>query len=308
MTRTRFARLTWLILAFNLAVVLWGSVVRATGSGAGCGSHWPRCDGSVVPTLEDAETAIEFVHRATSGVALAAVVVLALVARRLFPAGHRVRLAATAAAAFIVVEALIGALLVAFGWVEDDTSIGRIVTIAVHLANTFLLLAALTATAWWAGGAPGPSPDRDRRRERLLGIGMGALIVVGGLGAVTALGDTLFPPGEAAAESARAQFLIQLRVIHPVLAVVTGIGWAFAARLPGADRARPWPAVVAGLVAIQIGAGALTIALKAPLWMQVVHLLLADLLWIAVVLAVLSLVALPRAVASVPGRRATAAP
>ena len=55
-----FTRFAWAVLAANLAVVAWGAFVRATGSGAGCGQHWPPCNGAVVPRSPTAETAIEF--------------------------------------------------------------------------------------------------------------------------------------------------------------------------------------------------------------------------------------------------------
>jgi heme a synthase len=63
----RFAIFAWAVLAYNLAVVLWGAYVRATGSGAGCGNHWPLCDGPVTPQTPAGATIIEFTHRVTSG-------------------------------------------------------------------------------------------------------------------------------------------------------------------------------------------------------------------------------------------------
>ena len=65
----RLARYAWGVLGINLLVILWGAYVRATGSGAGCGSHWPLCNGEVVPRSAGLATLIEFTHRATSGVA-----------------------------------------------------------------------------------------------------------------------------------------------------------------------------------------------------------------------------------------------
>ena len=70
----RLARSAWAVLAYNVVVILWGAIVRATGSGAGCGSHWPLCNGVVLPNAEKASTLIEFAHRATSGIALLLVV------------------------------------------------------------------------------------------------------------------------------------------------------------------------------------------------------------------------------------------
>ncbi len=289
--RRRFARYAWGVLAFNLGVILWGAVVRATGSGAGCGSNWPSCDGAAVPALEDSETLIEFVHRATSGLAVVAVLALAVWAFRLFPPGDLLRRAAAVAGAVIVVEALIGAALVLFGWVEDDASLGRVIAIAVHQANTLVLIGVLTLTAWWSSGGALPVRPLPRLPARLFGWAFAGLVVVGALGAITALGDTLFPAesladGLRAETSAQARWLIRLRVIHPVLAVALGgyLIW-LVRRLGDVDRnVTAFGLAVVVLVGTQLLAGFVNVALLAPLWMQLVHLLLADLLMVAVVL------------------------
>ncbi len=285
MSERRFSAYAWGVLAFNIAVILWGAVVRATGSGAGCGSHWPRCDGALVPGLEDSATAIEFTHRLTSGLAALAVVWLFLAARRTFADRQApARRAAAWALGFMAVEVAIGAALVLFGWTGDDTSTGRVVAIAVHLANTLLLLGALTLTAWWASGGRTVPPDYDRRAGRLLVAGLGALVVVAGIGAITALGDTLFPEATVADDFRRSShYLVRLRVVHPVLAVLAGGYLVVLARL-WRDRSPRWATAVAALVGVQIVAGVVNLALAAPLWLQIVHLLLADLLWIAAVL------------------------
>src|ERR671937_2450642 len=142
-----FRRFAWGVLIYNVAVIAWGALVRATGSGAGCGQHWPMCNGQVVPISPAMETAIEFTHRATSGIALVLVAALVVCARRAFPRGHAARRAAGFSALFIVTEALLGAGLVLFGWVAKDASAGRGFAMALHLANTFLLLASLALTA-----------------------------------------------------------------------------------------------------------------------------------------------------------------
>jgi heme A synthase len=90
----RFARYAWGVLAYNVAVALWGAFVRATGSGAGCGNHWPLCNGAVTPQTPAWATVIEFTHRATSGIDLLLVAVLAIWAFRAFPKQHPARLGA----------------------------------------------------------------------------------------------------------------------------------------------------------------------------------------------------------------------
>src|SRR5690606_34080466 len=195
--RTNFTRYAWFVLAFLLFVILWGAFVRATGSGAGCGSHWPLCNGVVIPREPAVETLIELAHRVTS--ALSGVLVLILLgwAFRLFPRGHIVRKAAVLSTLFIITEGLVGAGLVLFEWVAHNQSVARAISMAVHLVNTFLLLAAVSLTAWWSGA-------KDEMAFRIRGTGAtgrwfaGALVllvVLGASGAVTALGDTLFPSG-----------------------------------------------------------------------------------------------------------------
>ena len=85
------SRFAWGVLAYNIAVIVWGAAVRATGSGAGCGDHWPLCNGSVIQHYPTAATLIEFAHRASSGVALLAVVGLLVWTFRTAPRRHLAR-------------------------------------------------------------------------------------------------------------------------------------------------------------------------------------------------------------------------
>jgi len=148
----RFALYAWAVLVYNLLVILWGAFVRASGSGAGCGSHWPLCNGEVIPLAPPVATLIEFSHRLTTGLAGLLVIGLVVWAFRAFPRGNSVRLGAALSLAFILIEGLVGALQVRLGLTADNASVGRAVVGSIHLANTFLMLAALTLTAWWAGG------------------------------------------------------------------------------------------------------------------------------------------------------------
>ena len=146
-----FRRFAWGVLAYNVLVVLWGAYVRASGSGAGCGSHWPLCDGQVVPAAKTIEQVIEFTHRVTSGLAVMSAAVLWLWSFRVFPKGHRGRKTAALSIVFLMMEALLGAGLVLFRYVAKDASAGRALYLSAHLINTQLLLGMLTATAWLAG-------------------------------------------------------------------------------------------------------------------------------------------------------------
>ena len=291
-TAVAFARFAWVALAFTIAVVLWGAFVRATGSGAGCGAHWPLCNGEVVPRSPRLETLIELTHRVTSGLSLLLVVVLWVWARRSVPAGHRVRRAALAALLLMLSEALIGAGLVLFGLVADDRSSVRAFVLALHLTNTFLLLASLALTAYFAGR--GPAGTSRWRWSGLAGFSVAALaavLMVGVSGAITALGDTLFP-----AESLRhgfeqdfgagSHFLLRMRVWHPVLALVTSLALAAFAQAQqrrfGAAVGR-LPGLLLGCTMLQLLAGVANVLLLAPVWLQIVHLALADLVWVSLV-------------------------
>jgi heme A synthase len=282
------------VLAYNILVVLWGAFVRATGSGAGCGDRWPLCNGVMVPRAPRIETIIEFTHRATSGLSLLTVAVLCLWAFRLFPRGHRARACAALSVVFLFVEALLGAGLVLFQYVEHNASAGRAAYLSAHLVNTQILLAMLTLTAWF-----GADPDSRawRGAPKVVVAALPVSIVVAVSGAIAALGDTLFPAASVASGmrqefSQTASALLRLRVVHPVLAVVGGavlVAAAVAAMRSGSAPAIRMGGILVGLVLVQLGAGMANIALLAPVWMQIVHLLLADLLWVALVVTTLEI-------------------
>jgi cytochrome c oxidase assembly protein subunit 15 len=292
MPSSAFARFAWAVVTTNLGVIVWGAFVRASGSGAGCGSHWPDCNGEVIPRAQSVETAIELTHRATSGIALVLVLVQLVWAIRIFERGHLARRAAIASMIFILTEAAIGAGIVLLELVGGDASAARAGWISLHLVNTFLLLAALVLTAHGA---------RRRDRARLdgsgidwaLGLGALAMLVTGVAGAITALGDTLFPSaslaaGLAADASPTAHWLVRLRVIHPIVATVAFLYLVMASALITSQR--PDPIVrrsaigLFALLSIQMLAGLINLALLAPIALQLLHLLLADLAWIALVL------------------------
>jgi heme A synthase len=296
------ARFAWITLCYNVAVVLWGAYVRATGSGAGCGSHWPLCNGEVVPIAPRLETLIELSHRLTSGLALIAVVVLLFATWRTCAKGHPARRAAAWSMVFMLSEAAVGAALVLFRLVADNASAARAMFGATHLLNTFLLLASLALTAHWLSGRPEIRvAGRPRLVWGLAGLAAGILLVAIS-GSVAALGDTLYPSktlseGLGADLSASSHFLIRLRIIHPMLAfIVGGALMASAPRLPvpAADETgRELRYDLIGFVALQLAAGFANLLLLAPVVMQLIHLLLADVVWITFVLVAAAALAAP---------------
>jgi len=282
----RFARYAWLVLAYNVAVILWGAFVRATGSGAGCGNHWPLCNGEVTPHSHTVATLIEFTHRAMTGLDTPLILLLVIWAFRAFPSGHPARLGATLSAVFLVIEALIGAGLVLLERVAQNASA---YWQSAHLLNTLTLLACLTLTPWWASGNP---PLRPRGKAAwTAGISLAAVALLGVSGAVAALGDTLFPARSLASGLAQdwdpsSNIFLRLRGLHPLIAAATA-AWLLLYALPLSIRRPALRGRVRTLVVTlgaQLAAGAVNLLLLAPIWLQILHLLLADLLWIALVL------------------------
>jgi cytochrome c oxidase assembly protein subunit 15 len=324
-----FRRFSAAVLAYNLAVILWGAVVRATGSGAGCGNHWPSCNGAVVPRSASTATLVEYSHRLSSGLVLVLVLVLAVWAFRVSSPGHPVRRGAVLAVAFTLSEAAVGAGLVLFRLVARDESLGRALAIGTHLLNTFLLLAALALT-WHhargrahAGRAEGGMAPR-RPLAWLCWAAAAAVMAVGATGAVSALGDTLFPAATLAQGLAQelapaAHVLLRLRVVHPFLALAAGFFLLYLCQRAAADSpgARTWANRLRLLVLAQWAAGVLDVGLLAPVWLQLVHLLLADLVWLALVLLAAAVLDVPASLsqpelgvpaqASLPGRDLSAA-
>jgi heme A synthase len=294
---TRLVRYAWFVLGFNVAVILLGALVRATGSGAGCGRSWPTCHGQLVPELSGA-TVVEYTHRLASGCALVLVAILIVWVWRSVPKGAPARKGATAAGVSIAGEALIGAAIVLAEWVGDDTSIARAVAVPLHLVNTLVLLAALSLTVYWLSGGGPLFPVGNRRTLVLVAVGGLAIVLIAATGAVTALADTLFPKNGVTPESEH--FLTRLRIVHPVLAVIgAGAAWWASSRVD-VTRSRATKAVVL-LVGAMMLTGVVNIALGTPVWMQLTHLLLADLLWIAYVFASAGLLDTERTVAQPVG-------
>lgn len=286
-----FRKYVWGVLFYNILVILWGAFVRATGSGAGCGAHWPLCNGEVIPRAPAVETLIELTHRLSSGLVVILMAVLVIAAFRLFPKGHLVRKSAVAAGIFTIIESLIGAVLVLNELTGQNDSIHRAVVMMVHLINTFLLVAAIFLTDRWS--ADNHSNRLEFKRgiwSVLIFIGLTGMVVLGASGAVTALGDTLYPSASLVEGFAQdfdptANFLIRLRIFHPGIAALMGvytlaIALAFRKTFPF-QLMRQATYVLSALFALQLVLGIINIILLAPVWMQILHLLVTNLIWLA---------------------------
>ena len=190
------AHFAWFVAAYNVFVILWGAYVRATGSGAGCGSHWPLCNGVIIPATGQTQTLIEFTHRVTSAVSVVLVVVLLIWCWRRTAESEWPRYSAIAAAALLFNEAFLGALLVLlnrFGGLERSAA--HAVFLCLHFGNTLLLLAALALTAKWLSNPGRHFAVLAKRYERMaIGFGLVSIMVIGTTGSLASLGTQSFLP------------------------------------------------------------------------------------------------------------------
>ncbi|HEX5234340.1 MAG TPA: COX15/CtaA family protein [Silvibacterium sp.] len=280
----------WCVLAYNVVVILWGAAVRATGSGAGCGEHWPLCNGSVIQQHPTVAALIEYTHRATSGIALIAVIVLLVWTFRATPKRHIARIAAVVSLILILNEAFIGALLVLLGMTADNQSPSRAFYLALHLTNTLLMLGALALTAHFLSRGRGFLRGTIQTRHLALNLtGLIAIIVTGITGSIAALSDTLYPSISLRSAftkdfSTQASWLVRIRWIHPIAALIAGL-FVLEIIIKG-TRIRAHHRHAASLILLlllQYALGAADLAFLTPLSLQILHLLGADLLWIALV-------------------------
>lgn len=292
---TRFA---WLTLAYNIAVILWGAYVRATGSGASCGNRWPLCNGTVLPRTPQAQTIIEFTHRLTSGLAIVMVSSLLVWCWRKTSKGDWARYSSVLAILLLFNEALLGALLVLFEHVAQDRSLDRAYFLCAHFGNTLLLLAALALTAHWLPEGHRRLSVVKNRAEIGAGVlGLLATMCIGITGSLAALGDTLFPATSLRTslieDFSSGNILLRIRFLHPVVAAIAAIYvvWLILRNLKRPGRLWNQAVMLAGVLIGQIGLGILNVLLLAPMWLQLVHLLVAELFWVLVVLASANLLA-----------------
>jgi len=295
------ARFAWIALYWNVAVVLWGAYVRATGSGAGCGNRWPLCDGDVVGASANGQTIVEFTHRITSVMSLLLVTGLVLWCWRVTKKGAWARYSAILAAALLANEALLGAALVLLKHVGTDQSVGRILLLCLHFGNTLLLLATLSFTAaWLSNGSKDFTLIGKWREVGAVVLGLLATMVTGIIGAVAALADTLFPITSLASTLAHdfspgAPALLRVRLLHPAVATVAAyyvlrVIWrSFTSR----NRFSGSAIALIILLFVQVGIGIANVLLLAPVWAQIAHLFVADALWILLVLTSANLVLEP---------------
>ncbi len=290
----KFARYAWFVLAYNVVVILWGVFLRASKSGDGCGQHWLTCHGEVIPSAPELKTVIEFSHRITSAIAFFLVLGLLVWTFRKFSAGNPIRKTAVLSFLFIVTEAAVGAGLVLTGNTADTLTDTRPFWMAGHLINTFILLAFLTLTARYASGGAPLRWDVAKKYLIPIVLAVFAILVIALTGSIAALANMIFPSGTLAEGMAKdfsptSNVLLRLRLLHPISAIIGSVflifltGW-MAKAAGNAKSVTRWSNILAILVLVQLAFGSATLFMMAPIVMQVGHLLLADAIWISLVL------------------------
>lgn len=315
---TWLPKLAWGVLIYNLLVILWGAVVRITTSGAGCGDHWPLCNGVVVPQSPTIHTIIEFSHRLTSAASGLLAIALVVAVFRSLPKGHPARFGALLSLGLIVLEGLVGGLQVLLGLTATSTDPARGLIQGVHLANTFALLGALLVTVFFVSGKP-PVRVRGQGIAGLWSyVALALLLLLGMAGAVTALGDLLFLPADGTPidtvkrdYAATATLIENLRIFHPMMAILTSafLVWlgVFLRRERPSPEVRRWSAVLWGLIAFEVALGFVNVSLKAPAWIQLLHLLAACGMWLTLMTLVYYALTGLRLVPGTPNQRGASA-
>ena len=260
-----------------------------TGSGAGCGSHWPLCNGVVLPRAPSLQTIIEFSHRISSGLLLFLALFLLYRAYKAFPGKHIIRKLSRLYLFFLIIEAFIGAFLVLFKHVALNQSIYRGFSVSLHLINTFFLITVAGSLTFLAYKKEHCFSKISSGKLLLLCLGALCFLMIGVSGAITALGDTLFPVTSIKEALARSQnpmepLFVQLRIYHPLLAVLLSgiiIAICYSIALKDHGLTEKFSYLTIFFIFVQILCGYLNIYLHAPNWLQISHLILAQLTWLS---------------------------
>ncbi len=294
-----FAKYAWFVLGFNLLVILWGVFLRASKSGDGCGQYWLTCHGELIPSAPEFKTVIEFTHRLST--ALDGLIMLVLLGWAVYiwyssrsRESRHILYLTIGSMFFVLTEAAVGAGLVLTGNTADAQTNARPFWAMGHLINTFILLVFLSLTAWFASTKRQFRFKNEPKVIALIALSVLAILLVGLSGSLAALSNMLFPSatiaeGMAKDFSATSDALLRLRISHPILSILTVVYLIFLAgwlkvRAGSEARITWWSNAVSIIALIQLLFGGATLLTHAPIVMQLGHLLLADLLWIAIVL------------------------
>ena len=268
-------------LLLSIASILAGAFVRATGSGDGCGATWPTCKGKIIPALSDTSELIEFSHRSVSGVLL--VVTLIIFAKtRKFQKDSLVRTVTNYLTFFVIFEALIGAVIVIFEWVGLNSSLPRIIAVPIHLVNTFGLLGSYAILYKILQDDLQNIKNMFNKNFLLISS---LFLLSGATGSITALADVIFPSasfveGFLADFDRTSEVLTRLRILHPIISSTLSIVlYVYATGIRKKYNVSVKP--LQTLILIAVFLGVINVLSNIVLPLSILHLAIADFLWIS---------------------------
>ena len=268
-------------LSLSIASILAGAFVRATGSGDGCGATWPTCKGKIIPALSDTSELIEFSHRSVSGVLLVVTLIIFAKTRKL-QKDSLVRMVTNYLTFFVIFEALIGAVIVIFEWVGLNSSLPRIIAVPIHLVNTFGLLGSYAILYKILQDDLQNIKNMFNKNFLLISS---LFLLSGATGSITALADVLFPSasfveGFLADFDRTSEVLTRLRILHPIISSILSIVlYVYATGIRKKYNVSVKPLQILILIAVFLGV--INVLSNIVLPLSILHLAIADFLWIS---------------------------
>lgn len=288
MTSRGLSRYAWILVYYTLLVIIWGAWVRISHSGDGCGKSWPLCEGALFPQSAESKTWIEYFHRLTSGFYGIVVAHLFYLVLKHFPQNSLQRLLALSTLILMFIEAALGAALVLKGLVGINATLFRLSVMTLHQVNSLLLVGSTVALACVMSHA---SIFKWELKKLFLHRGLLVLfIMIPATGAWAALSNTLFPSvdllkGLADDFNSHGPWILKLRIIHPLIASAFCIYWASffweKSEQSQNEKMKKSSLFLSVFFIAALLFGVLTLLSLSPIWMKLVHLTLAQLLWIA---------------------------
>lgn len=270
-------------LVVSIFSIIAGAIVRATGSGDGCGSSWPTCNGEIIPKLDNSSELIEFSHRSISGILLIITLII-FVKSFIDEVPTLQKRIIWFLTFFVLLEALIGAVIVIYEWVGLNSSAPRIIAVPLHLVNTFGLLGTYTLLFHLTKHS---KTNLIYFFDRGFKIGLFLFLLSGASGSIAALADAIFPSesfitGLAEDFDSKSQILTRLRILHPLFASALSVYlYSEANRLQ--TEYKVITKNIKLLIFLGIFLGVLNVVSNIILPLSILHLLIADLLWIVYV-------------------------
>ena len=277
-------------LLLSILSILAGAFVRATGSGDGCGATWPTCKGKIIPGLSDTSELIEFSHRSVSGVLLIVTLIIFIKTRK-FQKDSLVRTVTNYLTFFVIFEALIGAVIVIFEWVGLNSSLPRIIAVPIHLVNTFGLLGCYAIL--YKILDENIKEINSMFNKNFIFISS-LFFLSGATGSIAALADVLFPSasfieGFLADFDRTSEILTRLRILHPIVSsALSLVLYVYSVRINKKYNIRVKP--LQTLIFVAVFLGFLNVLSNIILPLSILHLAIADFLWISYIYVSIDLV------------------